>query len=153
MLTKQEMFDRAWKGLKAQGWAKAYDVERGVCTYLTEDGKRCAWGHVDPDGTKEQVGTVADLNLNRVGLAAYLYPEDVAPNGFACQLQRCHDRPALNEAEGRRGRAIYLGPTGSVIHESNTSIERAFRALAEAWGLTIPDDCVGHEGVDIGGEG
>jgi hypothetical protein len=44
-MTKQEMFDRAYKGVVAQG--RICQGAGGACVYYdARDGSRCAWGHV-----------------------------------------------------------------------------------------------------------
>lgn len=95
--TYQEMFDRAWKGLEDQGWQRAagIDPETGeeICYYKTDDGLRCAWGHVDPEATEKfpYSATVRELRENGCGLAAALDEDGIA---FAMRLQRAHDRSA-----------------------------------------------------------
>jgi hypothetical protein len=88
------MFDRAWRGLKSQGWAKSQTIVGGIataCVYLTKDGRRCAWGWVDPEGTSALPVddlSVASLRDRGIGLAATLSLADV---GFARRLQNAHD--------------------------------------------------------------
>ena len=52
-LTLQLMFDRAWNGLKSQGWERCVRGILGDCVYRVtlEDGtvRHCAWGWVDKD--------------------------------------------------------------------------------------------------------
>ena len=95
-LTQQEMFDRAWRGLKSQSWEKA-TTDRGYggpsCAYLTEDGRRCAWGWIDPEATGALRGDdltlpLAHLRSQGIGLAASLSDEDFT---FASELQNAHD--------------------------------------------------------------
>lgn len=90
MLSIQEMFDKAVRGLHKQGWAQALDD--GGCVYQAPDGKRCAWGHVDealgvPDNRH---GGVYNLNYCRVGLAAGLGGVLLGLR-FAGDLQIAHD--------------------------------------------------------------
>lgn len=114
-MTRQEMFNRAWKGLKAQGWQQA--IEGPTCVYLTPDGRRCAWGHVDPEGTAYGRGSpVSSLARNGIGLAAHLSPGDLS---FAIQLQQTHDGAAPGDSR---------------------SLERAMRDLARLFDLSIPDE-------------
>lgn len=113
--SRQEMFSRAWRGLKTQGFMRA-TRENGSCVYRTGDGKRCAWGHVDPEGTEHRpIGTVSDLRYNRVGLAAHLDESDLA---FATELQIAHDSSA----------------------DSSWRMEVRMRSLARAYDLLIPDE-------------
>lgn len=109
--SRQEMFDRAWRGLKSQGWKRA--VDHLGCVYSTPDGRRCAWGWVDPDGTSGALGSVRALYENRVGLAGLLRGEDVL---FANWLQSVHDL-AVDE-----------------------TLQQAMRSFAAKHGLSIPDE-------------
>jgi hypothetical protein len=47
-MTKQEMFDKAWRGLSSQNWERCVN-EYGKCVYSDGTGKHCAWGWVDPE--------------------------------------------------------------------------------------------------------
>lgn len=118
MLTRQEMFERAVRGLSSQGYRKCgmgvaemscEDVP--ACAYSSLDGKtHCAWGWVDPTLTARQTGTVNTLRTYGVGVAAELTDEDLS---FACDLQSCHDcsrdpasmRQALVEFGAKHGLA------------------------------------------------
>lgn len=138
MLTRQEMFDRAWNGLKGQGWLPAYNHRISTCEYLTGSGKRCAWGHVDPEGTE----AIARAGYNGKGLAQLLdclkddaelaakAPITASLDGveglFARALQSCHDDVALNNE---------MHPDEYVARQ----LEQAFRLFAEERGLTIPE--------------
>lgn len=85
-LTKQEMFDRAYRGLASQGWKRAVGP-RG-CSYLTDDGLRCAWGWVDTSLGSDAVGAVDSLSIRGRGLAAELDDDAIT---FAADLQSAHD--------------------------------------------------------------
>ncbi len=85
-MTRQEMFDRAVRELRSQGYRIA-QFDEG-CVYLTGDGLRCAWGHVDPDLTGADDGSVYSLRQANRGIAATLDADGVV---FALQLQDCHD--------------------------------------------------------------
>lgn len=109
--SRQEMFNRAWNGLKSQGWRKAV-TDTGACVYLNEKNDRCAWGWVDLEGTKlSTLGSVSTLHDCGIGLAAKLHGSDLL---FAQKLQNTHDC-AFNLCD-------------------------AMRRLAEVYGLTIPDE-------------
>lgn len=99
----QEMFNRAWRGLKAQNWRKAMDewnwpyagIKRLDCSYLSPNGDRCAWGHVDPEGTIDSNGTpragdVTSLRHNGFGLASRLTRGEPGLD-LAIALQNAHD--------------------------------------------------------------
>lgn len=116
------MFNRAWRGLKSQGWMLAVRQagEPGSrCAYLTADGRRCAWGWVDPEGTANITeGGVGSLHADGVGLAAQLSRDAV---DWACALQNAHDR---------------VDPCYGAFRDLKTSME----AFAEEHNLTIPED-------------
>lgn len=115
MITRQEMFNRAWNGLKAQGWVQCFDSDSMTCVYFDkETGRRCAWGHVDPENTEDRLGGVGALHESNTGVAAGLSGEDL---GFAKRLQGTHD-----------------------YHHDGVSMEDAMRALASQYGLSIPDE-------------
>lgn len=108
-LTRQEMFDRAYRGLASQGWRRAYEVNS--CEYVTDDGRRCAWGWVDPSLTDEDSGDVQGLFDKERGVAAYLSLDDLR---FAMALQDAHDS------------------------STDDTLERDLRAFAGRQGLAIP---------------
>ena len=117
-MTKQEMFDRAWNGLAGQGWAKAYSYTDEACVYrqVLSDGsvRRCAWGHVDPEGTSGGfITSVRTLHERGIGLAGQLGFDEVL---FAQELQNTHD-----EANGPDG------------------MKQAFIEFAEDHGLKVPE--------------
>lgn len=117
-LTRQEMYNRAYIGLRSQNFSIAYD--KG-CQYSLPNGNHCAWGWVDtsiPHGTFGSVGGLFDENtaLTR----EILDPKDV---GFAENLQRCHDEAA--PADG--------------VHDASAAMIRNLLNLAIEYNLTVPD--------------
>jgi len=56
-MTKQEMFDKAARGILDQGGPSATD--NGTCKYRCANGRKCAAGHIIPDAlfTPEMEGT------------------------------------------------------------------------------------------------
>jgi hypothetical protein len=128
MLTRQEMFDRAWTGLKGQGFIicdsnnipalKKMNIPG--CLYDDGEGHRCAWGWVDPEGTSLATrgsylfGGVDVLMRKGIGLAAQLNLKDLS---FAQALQGAHD--------------------GAYTPED---MEASLRRVAREWGLTIPGE-------------
>jgi hypothetical protein len=120
MLTKQEMFTRAWNGLRAQGWKLSINPS-GSCRYKSPDGYRCAWGHVDPYGTDrpeaEGIG-VRRLAREGIGIAAVLKGPELS---FAGKLQAAHD----DSASGN--------------NPSRSDMEANLRALAAEHGLEVPE--------------
>lgn len=102
VLSRQEMFNRAFLGLQSQGWKRALtvpwaqeDVNTG-CVYQTEESLRCGWGWVDPENTPGHTAYISGLRERGVGLAAVLSPEDLA---FAQELQKVHDNNRASELE------------------------------------------------------
>lgn len=47
-MNRQEIFDKAWNGLKAQGFRRSAD-EHGSCLYRGPNGLKCAIGHCISD--------------------------------------------------------------------------------------------------------
>ena len=89
--TRQEMFDRAVRGLASQGWQQCVLEEDEFggrnCVY-SRDGKHCAWGWVD-----QAAWSHLDTPLNRlaeagVGFAGKLSMSD---RSWARALQNTHD--------------------------------------------------------------
>jgi hypothetical protein len=123
-LNRQEAFNRAWNGLASQGWTTAHkQTILGVaCTYLTEDGRRCAWGWVDPEGTSLGASSVpgddiTDLRRLGYGIAKNLNDYDVE---FAKMLQAAHDNVAFGTAKP-------------------ANLEESMRYFATGHGLTVPE--------------
>lgn len=116
--SRQEMFDRAWRGLRGQGFVRSASRDgTGVCLYVSQTGARCAWGWADPSLRAEDNhrGSVVDLHYGTTrGVAPSLSEDDV---DWATELQRCHDN----------------GITPSLM-ESN------LRAFALRFNLVIPDE-------------
>lgn len=88
MITRQEIFDLAWKGLKAQGFEKSYDPSFG-CLYRGPEGRRCAIGHVIPDDRYATTLEGKSPLTIEVSSAANLSENDTS---FADDLQMCHDK-------------------------------------------------------------
>lgn len=110
-MTNQQMFDKAVRGLRAQGFQRSMQGTR--CCYHSSDGKKCAWGHVDPEGTPQLLDGIHALYKDKVGVAGQLMRDQV---DFAVDLQEAHD-------EG----------LSSVLMEEN------LRALATQYNLTFPE--------------
>jgi hypothetical protein len=94
-LDRQAAFNRAWEGLKEQGFKQARGSYpgggvTGCRFFVPESGHRCAWGHVDPMGS-QQVGSGGILSAqlsDKANLATYLGEDDIH---WAGALQSCHD--------------------------------------------------------------
>lgn len=125
--SRQEMFNRAWNGLKGQGWQQAMeDLGNGsfACLYTTKDKKHCAWGWVDREADGR--GTVYTLAEAGVGIAGQMLKAAGVPLAryvpdlvFAKKLQEAHDQC------GQR--------------QTPAELEGIFRAFAAHHGLTIPE--------------
>lgn len=115
-LTKQEMFDRAYRGLAKQRWRQCVsESDSDECRYNGPNGMHCAWGHVDTRIPKSREGVnVYRLANLKVGLAAQLLADD-SLMVFAEQIQSAHDDNS--EPRGMR---------------------EEFKALAKEHGLKIP---------------
>lgn len=110
--SRQEMFDRAFRGLRAQGFERCATPEG--CLYQDPStGRRCAWGHVDTSLTEADRGPVGHLREEKIGLAARIPWNDL---DFATALQRAHDNA--------------LGPG---------TMETMLRGVAMRFDLTVPD--------------
>lgn len=120
-MTNQEMFDKAYIGLRGQNFERAIN-SRGGCVYLNSDGKRCAWGHVDTSLDATHSGSVSYLRLEGIGLAAQL---DDGQTWFATQLQAAHD--AIFDDTGRSAQA-----------QTPAMVKEALENLARKYNLTIP---------------
>lgn len=113
-MNRQEILNRAVHGLRGQGWEQCNNV-RGSCVfYDPETGRRCAWGHVDPEGTQDHVFGIASLLHKKIGVVALLNPDDVV---FAIRIQGAHD-----------------------LSEGPQDMERRCRELAAEHGLTFPEE-------------
>ena len=89
-MTKQEMFDKAVRGLAKQCWkraARVTDIGNSICVYQDKDGNRCAWGWIDLSLTDDE-GGVATLKNRGIGIAATLNDDELE---FASLLQLAHD--------------------------------------------------------------
>lgn len=83
----QDMFNKAYIGLRSQGFQQCYIQGEG-CMYSDGNGKHCAWGWVDPESWEIDVGSVDDLHNDGVGIAATLNEHELY---FANKLQNAHD--------------------------------------------------------------
>lgn len=113
-LTKQDIFNQVYLGLKRQGFKKSLNENETGCMYRSYDGKRCAVGHLIKDGeysTKMEGRSVGGLDAN------WLLPKRLKPFlVFLSELQRVHDE---SEKQNMRLRLV---------------------AFAEQNNLTIPEE-------------
>ncbi len=123
-MTRQEMFDKAVRGLRSQNWERSVDKD-GYCVYDDGQGKHCAWGWVDESlwgsdsphtfAPKYRSVNVNGLCTQGVGVAGKLSSEEL---WFAQALQLCHDEGRVN----------------------NEPLEPRLRALALKYNLVFPED-------------
>ena len=112
MTSKQETFNRAYRGLAAQGFEKSVDMS-GECAYRSSCGtKKCAAGHLIPDEDYSEA-------MERIGVWASEVWAPLKRDGHALDLvtdlQSAHD-------------------------ESTSPLNMQYRLaiVANAHGLTIP---------------
>lgn len=88
MRTRQEIFNLAWNGLKAQGFRQSIEEDTDTCMYRGPEGLRCAIGHAIPDDKYaaylERKAASDPCVLRAAGI-----PENLGV--FADELQHCHD--------------------------------------------------------------
>ena len=108
MLTNQELFDKAYAGLKAQGFARAIITaitqsgNVAQCRYRGDDNKRCAVGHCIPEDKYDE-------NMEGARGARLLYRLEIITEDqfeFVDGLQRAHDNSTLPEMMQDRLRAL-----------------------------------------------
>jgi hypothetical protein len=121
----QEVFDKAWLGMKSQNWERATSQDGLGCEYLNKDGKKCAIGHCVPD----ELIIHGDNGGFVVGAIISVFFEEPRWRELFANvdlnqlrdLQNCHDK--------------YYG------HEKETfDVEAAMRNFAAERGLTIPEE-------------
>lgn len=106
-MTRQEMFNRAVRGLASQGWRQSgykvypYDGARHrvtKCAYTANYNDsicHCAWGWVDPDiPFSHNYVALGVLHCEGIGVAGSLSLEDLE---WASRLQACHDSQVCPE--------------------------------------------------------
>lgn len=98
-LSKQEIFNKAYRGLESQGFQRS--ARRDRCLYRGPDGLKCAVGWLIPDEKYEGRIEMYVLNINELEFMEYLTPilgpltpEDVI---FLRHLQSAHDQPAPDD--------------------------------------------------------
>ena len=116
--TRQEIFDIAWTGLKAQDFTQSAANEYG-CLYRGPNGLRCAIGHCISDEEYQEVfegtGILADGG-HSIRKAARISADDL---GFVGDLQAAHDENPAPDA-----------------------MKEAFLDLALRYSLTVPSEPV-----------
>lgn len=128
-MTKQEIFDKAWNGLKSQGFERAHDGV-GCVYYMQRDDKvlRCAWGWVDPEATQAGGcgGSVFTLRDRGIGLAAT--PEFEVESTYVATP----------------GSLMHLAEELQIAHDGHEArvpevMQQNLRAVAARFGLTVPE--------------
>jgi hypothetical protein len=92
-ISKQEMFDIAYKGVVDQG-CQSTEPGTSDCRYKSEDGSMCAAGYILAE-THPDLVPDEDSNIRSVLKLAGLIPSIYVPNEyvvFAMALQRAHDK-------------------------------------------------------------
>lgn len=96
-MTKQEMFDKAYIGLRNQGFERCMSSSDPLlgpyCSYSRADrpDMHCAWGHIDPSIGEDEGRGVETLWCEHIGVAGDLSMED-GTLMFAKELQKVHDK-------------------------------------------------------------
>lgn len=111
-LTKQEMFNRAVRGLASQGYQRCMD-DKG-CVYTNAAGQHCAWGWVDQDLPAGIFAAISGLRNDGIGVAASLNCGDLH---FAEALQEAHD-----------------------YSDEPDKMRRKLHQVGDKYGLTWPED-------------
>jgi hypothetical protein len=129
-LTKQDLFNNAWQAFVVEKSGPSLHPNGNTgCLYLSPSGCRCAIGvSFSVDVLKQLV----DSNCNNLAIGRLieehspvsnlLDPEEIS---FMCDLQACHDRPALSKQAEK----------GIDFHEN---VEGELRELAKNYFLQIP---------------
>lgn len=120
-MTRQEMFDRAARGVIAQG-APSYDETQGGCLYRGPNNCRCNVGHLIPDDKyrPDMEGYTACAILDRAGIAPLL-GSLLGVGTFLESMQACHDEAAFRYDGGPTFIADY---------------RKRMRAFASEWRLS-----------------
>lgn len=111
-MTKQEIFDKVWTGLKAQGFQQSVSDD-GLCKYRGLNGLKCAAGHLIPDDVyspKMEGATADDLPWFR----AEFNKEDLE---FIFKLQLVHDEPDGDDDHMKRELTRFAKLNGLTINE------------------------------------
>lgn len=104
MMTRQEMFTKAWNGLKAQNWqcagAAKSDGLSFRCLYRDEQGRKCAMGHLlDDDYSPAMENLTAAQLVERFGLGSKFPIETDEDRNFLFDLQFAHDNAQSSQQD------------------------------------------------------
>ncbi len=90
--TRQEAFNIAYLGLKAQGFERAI-ANDSSCRYRAPEGKKCAFGHLLSDKlyTPAFEGRTATAVINELNRCKTKHPFRIEDRDFYDNLQQVHD--------------------------------------------------------------
>ena len=91
-MTPQEMFDKAYLGVIAQGCKS--EKTNGECAYRGQNGSKCGIGHLIPDDLARAWDDRTNSSIAHIrSTKAYPIPDFIVNNRpLACALQDAHDR-------------------------------------------------------------
>ena len=89
MLTKQEIFNKAYEGLRSQHFHKSEGAVDTFCMYRGPDGMKCAIGHLISD-ENYSVDLENKRVRNKMVRKAAEIPDHIDER-FLQELQDCHD--------------------------------------------------------------
>lgn len=94
MKTKQELFDNALFGIRAQGYERGYSASTGLCQYRGDNGTKCAIGYSIADDNYDPQYDNGDGDALGAFAAALGAEPDDEMTQFMFHLQHCHDAGA-----------------------------------------------------------
>lgn len=123
MLTQQEIFNKAYRGLKSQNFQQSRPRTLQYCVYRSPDGLKCAIGHLIPDELYTPAmeifsNTETTISFNMI-LEVCGIPAEHA--SFATKLQQAHD---------------YNQEVDGTI---NNDMESRLKSFARFYHLTVPE--------------
>lgn len=121
-MNRQEMFDKMWNGLKAQGWKPSTKYVEGseTCAYRGKNGMKCAFGHLISDEDYPKVAHCEGNSVDRPMLLTLSIDTD--EHEFLTDAQGAHDR-------------VFFGNNG----DGDLDMETRFRNLAQRYKLIVPE--------------
>ena len=126
MMTRQEMFNKAWHGVIAQGGPSNNKAGTG-CAYRGEDGKKCGVGHLIDDTTARRWdrSSAPAIGQRRASAlrAAGLPSED---KDFLRRLQNAHDDAGMDSR---------FNPSVDFVAQFQANM----REVADRFNLTMPE--------------
>lgn len=83
-MTRQEIFNTVWNGLKSQGFECS--AHNGTCLYRGPNGRKCAAGWLIPDEEFDDA-----LNAKKAEMVPFFMKNFYDQMEFICKLQLIHD--------------------------------------------------------------